>query len=159
MVNDSDIRHGMCILEVGAGTGPMTAELIRRGHTPDLVLEPCDDLRAVLLNAHPSINVVADSVADLANTRSEHAMAPFDRVVSSLPWANWSQNDQNIRLDAILDNMTNDGRMVTFTYAHTAMLPKARRFRSVLLERFQTVTISPVVWKNTPPAMVYRCQR
>ena len=159
MVDDSDIHEGMCILEVGAGTGPMTSELIRQGHTPHLVLEPCDELRSVLLGAHPHINAVADGVANLAKTRATHELEPFDRVVSSLPWANWNTADQNERLNAILNNMSSDGRMVTFTYAHTSMLPKARRFRKVLLERFREVTLSPVVWKNTPPAMVYRCQR
>ena len=105
---------------------------------------------------HQVVEALAHQLPDLLAERDwPHA----DAILSGLPFAVWEPERQDAVLDAVLATLKPGGRFVTFTYAHTAMLSKARRFRSVLLERFQTVTISPVVWKNTPPAMVYRCQR
>ena len=35
----------------------------------------------------------------------------------------------------------------------------AKRFAGLLPNYFTTVSKSPVVWKNVPPAFVYRCRR
>ena len=51
------------------------------------------------------------------------------------------------------------GRFVTFAYVHGVWLPPGKRFADLLPEYFSTVSKSPVVWLNVPPAFVYRCRR
>jgi phosphatidylethanolamine/phosphatidyl-N-methylethanolamine N-methyltransferase len=38
-------------------------------------------------------------------------------------------------------------------------LKSAQRFREVLKQRFGSVSVSPVVWRNLPPAIFYSCRR
>ena len=44
-------------------------------------------------------------------------------------------------------------------YLQGLMFPNGQRFRRLLGEVFRGVEISPVVWKNIPPAFVYRCRK
>jgi len=37
--------------------------------------------------------------------------------------------------------------------------PAGQRFRSLLNENFRSVEISPILWRNLPPAIVYHCQK
>jgi phosphatidylethanolamine/phosphatidyl-N-methylethanolamine N-methyltransferase len=39
------------------------------------------------------------------------------------------------------------------------LLPAGGRFFKLLKKNFSEVKKSPVVWKNVPPAFVYRCIR
>jgi phospholipid N-methyltransferase len=51
------------------------------------------------------------------------------------------------------------GRFATFAYVHGTPFPGGIRFRRMLRERFAKVSLSPVVWRNLPPAFVYRCEK
>jgi ubiquinone/menaquinone biosynthesis C-methylase UbiE len=51
------------------------------------------------------------------------------------------------------------GRFATFSYVHAVALPPARRFARLLPAYFRSISKSPVVWFNLPPAFVYRCRR
>ena len=82
-----------------------------------------------------------------------------DRVVSSLPWAIWSESLQNEVFSAILDVLAPDGLMVTFGYVHAQPLPAARRLRAALASRFETVELTAIAWRNIPPARVFVCRR
>ena len=48
---------------------------------------------------------------------------------------------------------------MTFAYVHGAGLPWGRSFRRLLERSFSEVRTSPVVWRNLPPAIVYRCRK
>ena len=61
-------------------------------------------------------------------------------------------------LDKVTASLSPNGMFTTFTYVHAFWLPGARRFREWLERRFGQVCISRIVWKNSPPALVYRCR-
>lgn len=160
MVRSADIQPGHVVAELGAGTGPMTAELLK--HHPDnplLVLEPKPELAAKLRDRFPSAEVVEAFAQHLPKLTADWGHTPVDRVVSSLPWAIWSQEMQDEILQGVLEAMAPDGRMVTFTYWHAQPLPAARRFRAFLETHFRKVERSPVAWLNLPPAFVFVCDR
>ena len=77
--------------------------------------------------------------------------------MSSLPWAGWPAYLQANCFDAIVDVLKPDGRMVTFAYVHSQVLPPAKVFRRRLLRRFDSVKKTPITWKNLPPAFVFVC--
>ena len=81
-----------------------------------------------------------------------------DKVVSSLPWAIWPPVLQAECFDAIAQVLHPNGRMVTFQYVHSQVLPAARRFRAVLDERFGRVEKTKIAWANLPPAFVLVCE-
>ena len=61
-------------------------------------------------------------------------------------------------LNAVLSNLAPGGYFVTFAYLQGLMLPAGMRFRRLLSETFGEVRTSSVVWRNLPPAFVYRCR-
>ena len=49
--------------------------------------------------------------------------------------------------------------MITFSYSISMMVPNARRFRSMLGDKFTSVVKSKTVWSNFPPAFVYSAEK
>jgi phospholipid N-methyltransferase len=160
MIDEADIRPGHVVVEVGAGTGPMTRALVaRHPDNPLLVLEPDPSLAVVCRAAAPGADVVEAYAQDLPRLLAERGLGLADRVVSSLPFAGWSPALQDAVFDGLFAAMKPDARMVTFTYVHSPWLPAGRRARALLERRFSSVGRSPIVWWNFPPAFVYVCDR
>jgi phosphatidylethanolamine/phosphatidyl-N-methylethanolamine N-methyltransferase len=160
MVRSAGIQPGQVIVELGAGTGPMTRALVdAHPNNPLLVLEPDPVLAARCRERVPGADVVEAYAQDLPALMASRGYKQADRVVSSLPFAGWPAELQQAVLDAVLGVMAPDGRMVTFTYVQGPWLPAGRRVRKLLEERFARVSCSPTVWGNVPPAFVYCCER
>jgi phosphatidylethanolamine/phosphatidyl-N-methylethanolamine N-methyltransferase len=62
-------------------------------------------------------------------------------------------------LKAIWNSLAPKGQFVAFAYAHSFWMPTALRFRGLLSRNFARVETTPIVWRNLPPAYVYRCWR
>jgi phosphatidylethanolamine/phosphatidyl-N-methylethanolamine N-methyltransferase len=160
MIEAADLKPGQVIVELGAGTGPMTAEILRaRPDGPFVALEPNPPLAQLLRERFPTVRVEQRYAQDLRAILTEMGQTQADRVVSSLPWAIWSESLQNEVFAAILDVLAPDGLMVTFGYVHAQPLPAARRLRAALASRFETVELTPIAWRNLPPARVFVCRR
>lgn len=160
MVEAAELRPGHVVVELGAGTGPMTAEILRqRPDGPFVALEPSPPLAETLRRRFPGARIEQRYAQDLRAILTEMGQDHADRVVSSLPWAIWSDQLQSEVFAAILDVLADDGRMVTFAYVHALPLPAARRLRRALEARFASVTTTRVAWWNVPPALVYACDR
>jgi phosphatidylethanolamine/phosphatidyl-N-methylethanolamine N-methyltransferase len=160
MIDAAELGPGQVVVELGAGTGPMTAEILaRRPDGPFVALEPNPTLAALLRARFPAVRVEERYAQDLRAILGEMGHDRADRVVSSLPWAIWPESLQNDVFAAILDVLAPDGRMVTFGYVHAQPLPAARRLRRALEARFAEVSTTPVAWRNVPPALVYVCAR
>lgn len=158
MIAAADLRPGQVIVELGAGTGPMTAEILRvRPEGPFVALEPNPALAELLAARFPTIRVEMRYAQQLRAILTEMGHDRADRIVSSLPWAIWSDALQNEVFSAILDVLAEDGVMVTFAYVHASMLPAARRLKAALENRFTRVERTPIAWKNLPPAFVFVC--
>lgn len=159
MVTAADIHDDHVVVELGAGTGPVTRE-IRRAHpaVPLLALEPGPDLAARLRLELPDVEVSERFAQDLPEVVAEWGHAKVDRVVSSLPWTVWSPEVIGAGLRAVGEVLAPGGRMVTFSYVHSqALLPGARRFRAMLEEHFARVERTETQWRNVPPALVFVC--
>jgi phospholipid N-methyltransferase len=158
MVGCAEIGAGDVLVEVGAGTGPMTRALVdARPDNPLLVLEPDPAMAAMCRSRVPQAEVIEAYAQELPRLLSERGHARADRVISSLPFAGWPPSLQAEVLDVLRDVLAPDGRMVTFTYVHSPHLPAGRRARRQLESRFARVEVSPWVWRNMPPAFVYTC--
>ena len=75
-----------------------------------------------------------------------------------LPFSIFDEPLQRAILGAIQASIAPGGHFTTFAYLQGLKLPAGRRFRRLLEEHFETVAVSDVVWKNTPPAVVYRAR-
>lgn len=160
MVEAAEIAPVHAVVELGAGSGPMTAALqARHPNVPLLVLEPVAPLAATLRARFPNVDVREAWAQDLGPLVTEWGHPRVDRVVSSLPWAIWSAELQASVFDGVFAALTPDARLVTFTYWHAQPLPAAKRFRATLDSRFEQVTRTRVEWRNLPPAFVFVCDK
>lgn len=154
-------RDGDVILELGAGTGPITAAVLEaRPHGPFLALEPTDELAAVLAERFPDVDVLrAYADRDLRALIQSRGHDRCDCVVSGLPWSVWPDALQDDVLAGVCDAMADDGRFATYTYVTSSMVPGQRAFIERMRRAFHDVHHTEVVWRNVPPAWVYVGER
>ncbi|MEM0924776.1 MAG: SAM-dependent methyltransferase, partial [Planctomycetota bacterium] len=88
-----------------------------------------------------------------------HEMPPVDAVVCGLPWASFSETLQGDIFEAMFAQAAPDLTFATFAYWQGVILPAGRRFSRRLRGAFSRVRRSHTVWRNLPPAFVYRCAR
>lgn len=155
MVRDAALSPDDRVVEVGAGTGPMTRELAAHPG-PLFALEPEPTLAAAARRAAPTVEVVEDVAESMPQLIAARGWPHTDALVSSLPFAAWEEDRQNRVLDAFTEVLGPGGRLVTFTYLLSRPTPAGRRFFRTLEARFGEVYVSPVVWACLPPCVVYR---
>ena len=159
MVDWLDFDSIDTVVEFGPGSGVFTTEILARAKpgTKYLGLEInpvfADQLRAKL----PGVQVYGRSAVAIGECLNESGSLHADAIVSGLPWAFFSDAEQDSILGAAASALRPYGSFATFAYVHAMMLPAARRFRAKLLREFRSVEASRVVWRNAPPAFVYRC--
>lgn len=159
MCEAADLRDEHVIVELGAGTGPVTRAIRAACPTaPLLALEPGEELAAHLRATFPDVAVSATYAQDLVATAAAWGHPRADRVVSSLPWTVFPAEAAEAGLSAVAEVLGPDGRMVTFTYVHAVtLLPGGARLRELLARHFARVERTRVEWRNLPPALVYVC--
>lgn len=147
-------------VEYGPGLGAITAAILERIETRDFFAIELNEAYAEALGKQfPHLAVYCDSVANIESIVATHGAPAIDAVVSSLPWANFSEELQDELLAATMNVLAPDGQFVTFTYVHGLVLKSGVRFREKLERHFSSVEKSDVVWRSVPPAVIYHCQR
>ena len=139
------------IVELGAGTGVYTGELLDR-MAPDasLVAFEIDSRMAAKLRgriADPRLHVVDDSAAALEAHLGD---GPADVIVSGLPFTSLPSGIRAAILDAAQRALAPDGALLVLQYSPLVQGELERRFGSVRRR------ISPF---NVPPAFLFACTR
>ena len=62
-------------------------------------------------------------------------------------------------MKAVLARLSPGGHFATFAYLQGLLLPAGMRFAGLLEDSFGSVQRSRTVWRNLPPAFVYRCRK
>ncbi len=161
LVNSIDWNTAKCVVEFGPGTGVAT-EVIAKKLTPAIKffsIERSPELAAKTRSRCPSVEVIEGCVTEVEKYCQERGVSQVDGVISGLPWASFSGELQDSIFEAMFRVLPPGGHFATFAYLQGVMLPAGKRFYQLLQRNFSTVTKSPVVWLNMPPAFVYRCIR
>jgi phospholipid N-methyltransferase len=147
-------------VEYGPGLGAITGEILTKTEGKDFfVIELNQAYADRFRRSFPDVALYRDSAVNVRSIASQHGAEAIDCVISGLPWANFSDAVQDELLDATFEVLREGGQFVTFAYMHGLALPGGRRFRWKLSRRFRRLDRGPVVWRNTPPAVVYHCVR
>ncbi len=149
------------VIELGPGTGVFTEAILQRAGADCryLAVEINPSLAAIFRGRFPRLRLAEDSVSNLVEICAREGQSEADLIVSGLPWASFSSKDQVEYLDAVMAVLRKGGAFCTFAYLQGLLLAQGRAFRRRLHDQFEQVAVSDVVWKNVPPAFVYRCRR
>jgi phosphatidylethanolamine/phosphatidyl-N-methylethanolamine N-methyltransferase len=147
------------IVELGPGTGAFTAAIQQRlgGRGRHVAVELHPAWAQLLTERHPGVEVVTGDVADLAGILRDRNVMSADAVVSGLPWVAYGSGTLHSTVARLLDTQ---GTFTQFAYSWTRhWAPPARAQLADLRRHFTEVVTSSTVWRNVPPAVVYRARR
>ena len=154
-----NLENSSSIVELGPGTGVFTAYIIKKKkyNAKFFVVELNPELCNIVKDKYPTVTVYNESAANLELLKNEENLENIETIISGLPWASFSPYVQNSIMEAIHASLKPNGMFTTFSYVQGALLPSAIKFRRLLKKYFSSVETSNIVWRNIPPAFIYRC--
>lgn len=156
VTNAAGVPDANVVVEFGAGTGTITRVLCTRlrQDATFFALEINPDFVKMCRNCLPGVEIIEGSAENTLRYLQEHGKSECDSIVSGLPWAAFEELLQDRLLDATVDALRPGGKLATYMYLSSVLLPSGRRFKKKLESRFSKVGHSRVCWKNLPPAIV-----
>jgi phosphatidylethanolamine/phosphatidyl-N-methylethanolamine N-methyltransferase len=148
---------GLPVLELGPGTGAITAAILGTAMAPDRLYAIeysapfCRHLREKFPGAHFVQGDAFDLSATLRSALGDGAPELFDCVISGLPLLNFSREMRCRLLNAALDVLPPGRPFVQFSYGMIAPVPVDDPSISVTRSRW--------IFKNVPPARVWLYRR
>ena len=159
------------VVELGAGTGTVTQELLRTGISPHnlLIIEKAPTMIQVLHQRFPQLNIIQGDASDLCQLLPQERRA--DYIISSLPLISLGKTVREAIILAMHDALRSStvfwhcscpilamhdalregGILVQYTYSWGSSNPS-------LMDKFQLID-SRRIWDNVPPAQVFRFMR
>lgn len=154
-VANIDWSQAGVVVELGAGTGPITRELVSRAgeRTRLVVLERDPDFARILRDRYsgrPNLEVIEGDVVDLSGMLADRGIAQVDHVVSGLPVPSFTRELQQRLFRDVRNLLKPDG-----TYNQITEMPLVYwRFYRRFFDHVQFV-FEP---RNFPPAGAYICR-
>ncbi|MEI9885467.1 MAG: methyltransferase domain-containing protein [Rhizomicrobium sp.] len=140
------------VLELGPGTGVVTAALIARGVAPGRItaIEYNKDFAALVAARYPGVRVINGDAFALGKTLGAQAGDTFSAVLSSMPLINFPVAMRVALLEDALARMAKGAPFVQFSYRlHCPVAPPAG----------VSVVRAAFVLFNLPPARVWVYRR
>jgi phosphatidylethanolamine/phosphatidyl-N-methylethanolamine N-methyltransferase len=141
------------VLELGPGTGPVTAALIERGIAAERIVavEFNTDFCALLAERYRGLNVVEGDAYNLASSLPPGLAGPYAAAVSSLPLLTKPPEERRAFVEAVLDRVLPGGVLIQFSYGPVPPVKAAPPSFTVKRTAF--------VLANLPPAQVWLYRR
>lgn len=141
------------VVELGAGTGAITAALLNQGIPPQrlVAVERSCEFSTLLRRKFPAVKVVCADASDLrASLRRAGIEEPVQTIVSGLPLLAMEAELRQRIVSECCALLGAEGNLVQFTYG--PLSPVSERLRRRLGLRARRVG---QVWANLPPATVW----
>jgi ornithine lipid N-methyltransferase len=154
-VRNIDWRDARVIVELGAGTGPITrviAEMAQPGCRV-IVIERDHDFARLLrerFSGRPDFEVVEGDVSDLATLLAERGISQVDHVVSGLPVPSFPRELQHQLFRAVGQVLKPEGSFNQITEIPWIFWNFYRRYFNDVRFAFEP--------RNLPPAGAYYCR-
>jgi phosphatidylethanolamine/phosphatidyl-N-methylethanolamine N-methyltransferase len=139
------------VLELGPGTGAITAAILDHGIPPESLtcVEYDGDFARHLRSRFAGVNIVQGDAFDLDKTLTAPHLQ-FAAILSGLPLLNFPVAARRRLVDGVLARLAPGGVFAQFSYGpHTPVTPPAG----------WGVTRAATVWANVPPARVWVYRR
>jgi phospholipid N-methyltransferase len=154
-IREIDWEHVKVVVELGAGTGPITEQIVRRlrPHTTLIVIERDRDFADILrrrFRDHPNMEIVEADVRHLDGVLKARGITKVDAFVSGLPTPAMPRNVRNRMLASVRRYLAEGG-----VFSNITEIPfwYWNYYRKI----FKDVSFDLVV-RNMPPGGVYHCR-
>lgn len=154
-VGDVDWARADVIVELGAGTGPITRVIAEQARTETkvIVLERDPDFASLLrerFSAHPHFDVIEGDVRDLSGMLAERGIGRVDHIISGLPVPSFPKDLQRDLFRVVKQVLAPGGG-----YNQITEFPLV--YRGLYRKFFDNVkfVFEP---RNLPPAGAYYCR-
>lgn len=150
----NSLSNLQAVVEVGGGTGRLTASLLKSGIAPEkiYVIELDPTLVQYLKKILPeNINILQGNANNLAQLLPAEIVGQVDAIVSGLPMMNISFAQQEKLIASFLEVLKKNGKILQFTYGITSPLPAENL--GLAKEKVG------YVFKNFPPATLWKFWR
>jgi phospholipid N-methyltransferase len=148
-------EHAKVIVELGAGTGPITEQIVRRlrPHTRLLSIERDSDFVSVLQRrfaGHNNVEIVQADVSHMDRLFEDRGITKVDAFISGLPTPSLPPAVREPMLATVRRFLADDGIFSNITEVPFWYWKDYRRY-------FKHVSFELVV-RNMPPGGVYHCR-
>ncbi|MGB0126299.1 MAG: methyltransferase [Rhodocyclaceae bacterium] len=160
MISGTSLETAQMVVELGPGTGAITQSIVSSIGRDASFLALELDSRAVqrLRRRFPDLNIYQASAETIRTHLRRHGTRQADVIVCSIPWAVTPEEVQRRIMRQVVAALAPDGVFTAYTYIGAARTTRGRHYGHLLRELFRKVEVSKVVWRNVPPALVYRCR-
>jgi phospholipid N-methyltransferase len=151
-IRDIDWTTARTVVELGAGTGPITEELVKAAppHVRLVVNEFLPDFCAALRDKFPAVDIAEGDAGRLAKLLADRGIRKVDYVLSGLPLTHFKAAHRDAVLDQVGEVLSPRGEFRQLTTVPWLYRGLYRRY-------FREVSFRLVVW-NLPPGGVYYCR-
>jgi phosphatidylethanolamine/phosphatidyl-N-methylethanolamine N-methyltransferase len=152
MAAQIDHKHPGIIIELGAGTGPVTDALIESGVSPKRlwVIERESALCTILSAQFPALTIWCEDATHLKRLWQEQGEPRIAAIVSSLPMMSLPKRVKETIQSQMAELLDEGGVIIQFTYGAKSPLDKTRlRQHGITGKRVKTILT------NVPPAHVW----
>lgn len=148
-----DFSRPSTIVELGAGTGVITEQILERlqPHHRFVTVENDPDFCEIIRRRFPEVTLLETDVAKIAEPLARLGIQKVDYVLSGLPTPNLPRRTAISILRWLRANLAPNGQFVQITVAPLV-------YRAFYKRLFESVTYR-MVWRNFPPGGVYYCKR
>jgi phosphatidylethanolamine/phosphatidyl-N-methylethanolamine N-methyltransferase len=156
MAADVDPAAAGAVVELGGGTGNITAALLETGIAARdiVVIEREPSLCRVIAKRFPEIRVICGDATKLRSLLRAAGVGPIKAVVSGLPLLSIPKKAERMIVAQAFAVLARDGVLIQFTYG-----PKAPVSRPIATALGILGERSHWVLDNLPPAAVWRYRR
>jgi phosphatidylethanolamine/phosphatidyl-N-methylethanolamine N-methyltransferase len=146
-------RPNQAVVEVGAGTGPVTKGLLAAGIPPErlFVVEIDRDLCNFLRKQLPQVQIIHGDATRLPELMPAKWHGKISTVISGIPMITLPIEVQQRLVDAYFSIMAPGGRLLQYTYSLFSPLPEAKLGLKGSRKGLAV--------RNVPPAWVWSYER
>ncbi len=154
-IKEINWQNARVIVELGAGTGPITDQIIRRlkPHTMFVAIERDPDFAKILqrrFSGHKNVEIVQADVRDLDPVLKARGIQRVDAFVSGLPTPSLPPRVRNRMLASVRRYLADEG-----VFSNITEIPFY--YWKYYKKLFNDVSFDLVV-RNMPPGGVYHCR-
>tara|TARA_A200000159_G_scaffold164544_1_gene194622 strand:- start:9280 stop:9870 length:591 start_codon:yes stop_codon:yes gene_type:complete len=156
LINHSGVKSASFIVELGSGTGVVTKRVYEEMcfYSEFISIEVNEELAMLTKSRCPNVDVFCDNAVNIKNILLAKNATHCDSIVSCIPWATLSDDDQRAIIEQVHISLKSGGRFATLLLLPGLALPSTKRFVNLVSEVFGGSNCSKIVWKNVPPAIV-----